>query len=379
MEQVYSSNGVPAVGAASAEGPLVVLGGRPMEQGEYRSLSRAMGGNRLRPWLPQTIFAAAVLAALLLVMAFDPDNLAFRRVILLLMGLSLTVTAAGIALIGYGCRRLSGANYRFLRSLQTDSAVELYADRVAEISRMANQTIPFSSLRWFIETPESFLFVDRTGGIIGLRAADLTPFDAQRVREIARACLPAAKRRWKGALIPRRERPLPIPVYDWDDRPIVVAEVDRGGRPAGRLHPLWVAPLLAGLSIGMGTAIALYFWFTTSYLLDVFLFAGIVFAVLAALGAMVSAVTSRRRWAALRDANGGRPLQAGFTKRDCLLATRFSTQRIPYERLRIDRGSKRFRLWMISGGEKRRLASIRWDAVSDRAALTALLPKNDGR
>ena len=267
--------------------PLVVLGGRRPTEEELKQLQALVD----RRGLAVKILYPILMAVLVLIVFcgyYNPEygieNLLLLLAVLLLFGI-------GYGLLLWGRSRAARISIREIEGRDGDRAVEIYADRIVQISAMRRSILAFAQIRKAVETPAFFVFFSEEGRYILLRAQDLTPFDAQKVRETVFCRLPAERVETRGWLLAALAKPLPIPVFAWEP-PAVTVRADKAlyrWRQMLRLLPRYL-PLYYSFSLAAGVWMANSFWITPNYILDSFLFSLMVLAFFLVLYGILSPV-----------------------------------------------------------------------------------------
>ncbi len=356
----YAGNpSVPAAPVPTPDQPLSVLGGRRLSEAERWSLRKLLQGLGTAMGILTSVLT--VLVALMMLLALSESRYFLQGGIFLLIGLLLF--GVGIGLYQWRYRRLLDKAIHLNEGESEDRAVEIYADRIVSISADRRLTIPFSEIQKAVETPEMFLFYDRHGRFIVLRGADLTPFDAQRVREIVWPRILGVRKEWKGYLLPRLQKPLPIPVFEWEI-PMKPVSARRGVTRLREYGPFLLStlPLFAALGIIIGTGVADEYWITPSYAADTLLFGLMILAGAALLmGGLFAAVLQARKARWKRE--GELSLLVDLAGSCCLVGNRRFMMRFPKENRTIRRTRKGAEIWFCGSGKTGAKGKKAWVAT----------------
>lgn len=187
--------GSPPVSAAPMPNqPLSVLGGRRLTGAEQWSVRKILRGTGTIMCVLASVLAGFI-ALVMLINLSESRYFPEGGILLLIAAL---IFGGGMTLFQWQQRRILERAIRFNEGESEERAVEIYADRMVSVSADRRITIFFSQILRALETPEMFLFFDLEGRFIALRAADLTPFDAQRIRELVWPGLVGGRKEWKG-------------------------------------------------------------------------------------------------------------------------------------------------------------------------------------
>ena len=350
--------GPPAYGVRPPEDParpLVVLGGRGLSAEEKEQVLLFLG--------PRTAAVNAAVIGLMVILLLYVFLSCFNRDYwtenLLLLLTSVLLFTAGFALVclGRSRRRHQQAAWEEGRG-DGAWAIEIYADRMASVAADRRLTIPFSAVRRAVETPAFFAVSDTAGRCIVIRAADLTPYDAQKVRETVFSRLREPQREVRGWILPALRQPLPIPVFSWETpAAVVAAEKARVCCRQGLREGLWFLLLLYSFALVLGVRLANAFWLTPNYVLDAFLFSLAAFVgILAVCGLAFAAVVAAARERMKQ--SGELPLYFGAAGDIILVGDRRYLERLPREDLLIRKTRRGWEMRVRMGKGSRWLADI---------------------
>ena len=349
--------------------PQIVLGGRRLTDEEAEQVRRIYG----RRGTVLNIVLLLCMAVLLLYVFLGFFNIDYWMENLLMLLVTVLVFGAGFGLFVWtGARNLR----RVCRAIDGEGenrAIEIYSDRIVSVSASQRLVLPFSRVYKAVETSAFFLFLGAEGRYIAVRAADLTPFDAQKLRETILRRFPAAQRETRGWLLPALGSPLPIPVFSWGD-----PEVSLSAEKAfSRYRQKWaeigrVLLLFYSFAMVMGVRLANSFWITPYYILDSFLFSLAGMAVFLLLYGIVAAAVQASAMGRLRHI-GELPLHIGVCGGDFLVGNRWYLRRVPRAGMAVKktRGGLEFRL--RKGKKSRWIATVSRSALPDPAAADAFL------
>ena len=341
--------GSPPVSAAPMPNqPLSVLGGRRLTGAEQWSVRKILRGTGTIMCVLASVLAGFI-ALVMLINLSESRYFPEGGILLLIAAL---IFGGGMTLFQWQQRRILERAIRFNEGESEERAVEIYADRMVSVSADRRITIFFSQILRALETPEMFLFFDREGRFIALRAADLTPFDAQRIRELVWPRLVGGRKEWKGYLLPRLQKPRPIPVFEWEI-PMEPVSTVRGITRLREYIPQLLSslPLFASLGLMVGTGFADEYWMTPSYIADALLFALMVLAGAGLFMTVFLAVVLRgRKTRQIRE--GTLPLRVGLTNASCLIGNLRYMIRLPRNEGLVRKTRKGVEIWACT--EKRR-------------------------
>lgn len=365
--------GVPA--PADPTRPLVVLGGKKPTEEESEQIKAVFG----RQGMAMNAIVLLLMGAMLLYVFLGYFKWEFWMENLLMLVASLLFFGIGFGLLVWRRKRLLRNTVDAQIGEDEDRTVEIYADRLVSISAAQRLILPFSRIRRAMETPAFFLFIGVDGRFIVLRSADLTPFDARKVRETVFPCLSEPQRENKGWILPALARPLPIAVYSWETPEEFVSTERAGTRYREKLKAVgWLLPLWYAFALAAGVRMANAFWITPNYILDSVLFSLMVTALIlvlyAIIGAVALQVTKNRQLE-----SGERPLYIGVSKRSFLLGDRWQTVRVLKDRLLVIKKGRGWEFRRCQKKGSRWLAAVSKEDLTDPSVMEAFLPEKPGR
>lgn len=189
------------------------------------------------------------------------------------------LTALVMAVFGARCRRVAAVRTeaRRRRAYESETTGGLttvfYPDRVEQRSPVWAQTLPFSdALRYY----EHETFLTLTDGVraVSLRAADLTPEQAQAVYERICAAVPPARQYADGRFCATRQTPHTPPAAD---EPVRVYEQMDGVAAAESPAASGLIPWLLSMSLVTASLFASLFTITPLFVADFVIFLAAIF------------------------------------------------------------------------------------------------------
>lgn len=354
----------PAHHGMRTAGPIQVVACRRLSAAQYKAACRASGGGR----------RTAALVLLLLLNAL----LTFRLVgglwiyprgwqASVFTGLMLLALAAGIAAALWiflrPGRLLEKACACYLDSEPPEGVIELYNDRVVQITAASVEVVEFRRVNRMVETADLIL-IGQPGRTIAWRAEDLAPYDAHFLLDALQRRIPPSYHRRKAPFHPWLREPLPLPVIRGGAPVWLTVSVPDDGQTAGeelrRLCPAFLALLFPLLLFAGGQA--MYAHLTPSLLLDTGIYALLSVLVLATVLLIAESIrlTSRAGRAA--------PREYAFTPDGLAVKTGDSVGFIHKRHIAVKNGKKAVRLQTPVG-----CFTIPWSEVGDPDRLRQIL------
>lgn len=363
----------PPVEVAEPDDPTklrILVSGRTLFPQEYAGLRKiTAGGGRMM------VLLFAALALLFGWMAFSAavSNASVDVVVatLILLGGSLLFLLIDLLLYSGRFHRKCEAEYATLcynpNNPAPISISEFYDDRVVVTTARGSSVVPYSRVTAYMETAgQMALFVDRD--FVCWRGADLTPYDAQLIREHLRRHVRPSLVRIKHEVVPCLREPLPIPDLKNDDQLVVRAQIVDGVQEEWhrRMHGLLgQLPELLPMLLVLATATAEYWILSNWFLLDVLAFFG-AYLVGGALLAVLLLFLGVR--SVLKKDAVERVYDLAFTRDGLAIRRNGFTKFVEKQRIRIVPSSEGVRLEMPS-----ETLFVPWTAAENPERLKALL------
>lgn len=353
--------------------PLSVLCSRFLTEEEYRKLYKRLG-----------VFSAktvGILSIFLLLFLAVDFAFAAKNGNILIVSISLLVSVllfliSGVVLL-VKQRDFFQSQYELKKAVSSkESVIEIYSDRIVELSKNTKTIMPYSEIKTLIEMPDMIAVIDHKEQVIVLRAGDLIPFDVQKIREILYPRLQKAKKRFIGPLIAGIQEPLPIPIIKNDENILLSLPVETEwsnwkAYAAAPKEGILQLLLLFSFGIALGTQTANLFWLTHSFILDILIFTGIYLVLIALIFGIVRYALSVSEKHRLD--NIWQPSGVAFTDYGAAICTAGATNVIPWNRLKAE--DKRDGMLLQAQINEKTLPYflISWRFIPDKEKLMAIL------
>lgn len=306
--------------------PIAVIGGRPMNGLRYRMTASATRRGTV-PFVLLGLLAITMLTIVAMIAAWDrynmPDFWISLVVGALAAGIFVTVMLGWRSAVRHAVEKIALRQDSLSRDprLAGPHLTEIYSDRAVMLSAHGQAVIPFREAGQLIETSDMLLLTDRENRAILWMAEDLTPYDADILRWVLYAAVPAQARRIRGQLLPRLSAPLPLPVLDGGEPVELMLTCTEGvrRRSFSSFGLRWRLMMEIPLLLPVAMASVSYAGFTTSYPADIAIAFVLWTALLLLVSGIALSVSNRKLTRSLRSvriaftASGMAVNREGFT------------------------------------------------------------------
>ena len=361
MNSLPASDGLPAyrgVQPPDAGFPAVTTAAFPLTATQMNRVFRADNAVMM-------IVAAAYAAAFLMLPAWISTYAADKQT-LFTAWIYFIVSVAVLAIWTIRHRhRFDTARYAAARCKGdvTAGKIEIFADRAVKTTAVGQTVLRFADVDTLHETSD-LLWIRQDDQIIGWRAADLTPEQADMVRRLVYSRVPPAKRVYRGTLTGGRDAVCPLP-----EKPPMPDHTEMTYRPR-RASPYrraaehtrrWIVPL-GSATLAAAVLVAEMNFLTDIYFLDVFAYFILLLAGAAALFWLLS-------WLCYRPTPHDRPAQIAVTATGVIILRGASTVSFQKGDIAWAYGDDGLTLSV-----PHETFVVPWSDMADREAVTGFLP-----